>query len=994
MFVCHKTYPMLPRIPDTKTRYDVLVSENQILIAIIAGVFAANAAVAQPGTYRPICSGLTSVDWCHEFDAGLPSAMTVDANGITYVASNSTVTAIGPNGSVVYTAQFKSAVQSIALGSGGLWVQQGFALFQVDGQGNELPINYAYSGIGLYSVSSDAAGDLYIYGATPSSRDSIIKLSNTAAIVGTFALDAYGSVQAWTTDSSGAVYIVGEPNPGFTGTPGAFETTMPKSAYGISDAYLLKISPTLDKVIYATFLCQGQCSPPTALAVDSQGDAYVGAYFYPVADLSPYPVTQIGVPPESGLSLNVVKMNPQGSALVWSAGLGDGQVDSLATLTDGSVRALVATGNNYDEALFTISPGGDQLETANFLGGVFHPGELLAAGAGLSAPQRALVAVNSARIPVVFDDKSTTPVLVDFAEPSLQADLSLDLKLLQPLVFTNGSSGYATVDVLATVNNNGPADAEALQVQTEVRAPDGGYDDLPFECFSEGAICGVNNGAMIPRLPAGGTMSVEFVYVYLCGSLSCTQWMTGSLFALTSDPDLSNNFATIPLPSTTGFEASLLPPQALSFYRSDAPLLSGLGGNLTADPSLKVWVPPTQTYEGNIWYFDSWADGNRDNPRVFDASNGVPASQGKMNFHTALPFGVQPGSLDLVALPGALPEPQTVKLYPVSQIGRWTVGRPAAAWLGVTVGTANDGTATVTGAASSTGMAPGYYKTTFPATLAVNGLPDATIKVPASLRIMDAPPTIRPGGVVNTASYRVGPLSQLETITILGTGLGPPQGVKAFVPEAGSLPTTLAGTSVEIQNTPLQLLYVQDKEIECIAPNTLYPPPIVVTIELGGVPAASLTIPEPNADFVNPALFTDGAGVNGPGRDSDAATNADGTSNSPRHPAKRGSVVTLYATGYFSTNGLRCYDVNDDFGGLVPTLTPPLEAFIGGEPAYVLYSGSAPGIHCSRQQVRVLVPEDSAVGSAVPIQLGLPWSVDGSAYVWYTTQSGTTIAIE
>ena len=59
-------------------------------------------------------------------------------------------------------------------------------------------------------------------------------------------------------------------------------------------------------------------------------------------------------------------------------------------------------------------------------------------------------------------------------------------------------------------------------------------------------------------------------------------------------------------------------------------------------------------------------------------------------------------------------------------------------------------------------------------------------------------------------------------INIFGTGLGPAQLVKAFVPQAGSLPTVLAGTSVEIDGQPLELLYVQDKVIGAIVPNIFF----------------------------------------------------------------------------------------------------------------------------------------------------------------------------
>jgi len=528
----------------------------------------------------------------------------------------------------------------------------------------------------------------------------------------------------------------------------------------------------------------------------------------------------------------------------------------------------------------------------------------------------------------------------------------------------------------------------------------------PVECFPGGiAICNAN-GALIPSLPAGATMNIEFMYNALCdGGPTCTQWVGGSLFALTSDPDLSNNFTTLPLAFIAGFDATLYPPQpSLYYYRSDAPSFYGYYRELnpvspppppppTADPSLTIWIP-TQTYDGNIWYFDSWSDGNRDNPRTIDASKGIPSNLATLSFHTALPIGVDPGSLDLVALPGSSPLPQSVTLYPVSAPGIWTIGQPAASWLTLSTVTNDDGTETVTGTADLTGLAPGYYQTTFPAKLAVNGIPNASMDVPASLRIMTTAPAISPGGVVNAASYQGGPLAPSEIINIFGVGLGPPQLVSAFVPQAGTLPTNLAGTSVTIGYAMAPLLYVQDNVLAAIATGAGYDTAQTVTVTLGGTEAASLTIPaapigaNDNGTSFAPGLFTSDTSGTG----NLAAVNADGTINSASNPAKRGSMVLLYGTGFYEGASLGC---QNGFGSLFLDSTPPVEAFVGGQPAYVLYSGSAPGMACAAQQFNVVIPAGSATGPAVPVQLGMAFSGEFPAapYTWYTSQPNTTLAI-
>lgn len=992
-----------------------------------------NAAHAQPGTFSPICSGLKSVAWCHQFDPGLPLALAIDAKGNTYVASAlntnaaSTVTALRSDGTVVYTAQFQSSVTFLAPGrNGALWVMAG-SLFQVDAQGNEFPINYAYGSSPTYAAASDADGNLYLAVHAPPGYISIAKLSPAGAVAGTFPLDAYGTATSIAVDSSGAVYVVGVPAAGFAATPGAYQTAAPKSAYTISEGYAIKIAPALDRVVYATLLYQGQQAEgtvsPTTVGVDGAGNAYIGGTFDSAPD-QPFPVSQIGLPLRAGeLGAYVLKLNPKGSDLVWSGALAPGSVDAMAILPDGRVRALVAApsfNNLYSlslwseqgETLFDVSSNGAITANTYFLGsvvrsqgsnylGVFQPAGRIAAAPGGSAPAQVLVATNSARVPVVFNDQAEMPLLVSFSDPPPQADLSVSLSLVKPFIASNG-----VIDVRVTVSNSGPSDAEGVQLRAKV-GDQNNSTALVIGCFPEGvAICNAGDGALIPALPAGAAMGIEFVYDYGCYSTPCAPLAYASVQALASDPNLANNSTTVAVPLTTGFEAQFSSSQPLlqaplAYYRSDLPESNGTtGSHPTADPSLTVWVP-NQTAAGNLWYFDSWSDGNHDNPRTFDASNGIPASKGQMNFRAVLPFGAAPQSLDLVALPGSAALAQTLTLYPVGHVGTWSIGKPVVSWFTVSAGTVNasDGSVTVTGSADVTGLAPGYYTTTFSAKLLAAGYQDVSMDIPATLRILDKSPVIQAGGFVNSASYQSGAPSSREIVTIFGSGLGPPQLVAAVVPQAGSLPTNLAGTSVEFQGTQAELLYVQDQSVAAIVPNTIYATPATVTVMLGGAKGPSVLLSASNGPGVNgtafaPALFTsDSSGSNNL-----AAVNADGTINSPLHPAKRGSVVLLYGTGF--PVPLSC--VARNFGYFFPssTLFPaylsPAEAFVGGKPAYVLYSGSASGMTCGAQQFNVLIPEDSATGPSVPLRLGIPYpgASTTAAYGWYTTQSGPTLAIE
>jgi uncharacterized protein (TIGR03437 family) len=849
--------------------------------------------------------------------------------------------------------------------------------------------------------------------------------------VGEFPLDAYGSPIAIAVDSTGAVYAVGTPVSGFQATPGAYQTAAPSSACAVTEGYVLKIAPALDRAVYASLLYQGELvgntSGPAALATDSEGNAYVGGSFYPCRDEG-VPMKQIGLAPTAGVAY-VVKLNPQGTAAVWSDGLASGSVDWLAVLPDGRARVLVsispvATRIGYGpwselgEALFTVNSDGAAIENSNFLGGLtaalndaaFGKNGFLSPGA--AGPVGVLVTTNSGRFPVIFDDQAARPLLVGFSDRQPQADLSLSVRLARPYVFGND-----TLRIRLTVTNNGPDDAEGVRLRASVTGNNN--DGTMIGCVPGWiAICNAAGGAVIPVLPAGATTDVEIFYTahcYATAPADCSPSAYAQALALTSDSNLANNSATLAVPVTIGYDAPFDSSQfylksPLAYYRSDVPTSAGTSVEMnppTADPSLTVWVP-TQTSAGNVWYLDSWGDGNRDNPRIFDASQGISAAQGHMNFRATSPLGADPGSLDLVAMPGSAPIAQAVTIHPTTHTGTWSVGQPGVSWLTLSLAASGggDGSIEVTGTADVSSLAPGYYTTTFSVKLVAAGYPDVSMDIPASVCVLDKAPVIQSSGFVNAASYQIGPPSSRQIITIFGSGLGPPQLVTAFVPQAGSLPTTLAGTSVEFQGAAAELLYVQDQSVAAILSSEVYGSSGTLTIKLGGTPGPSVSIPAPpygpgvNGSSLAPGLFTSDSSGSG----TLAAVNADGTVNSPLHPAGRGSVVLVYGTGFSISQqcSMSGFGLNSDFGFLFPgsTLFPgmpsPPEAFVGGQPAYVLYSGSAPGMTCGAQQFNILIPNDSATGPVVPFQMGIParGSSPTDPYVWYTSQPGTTLAIQ
>jgi len=134
------------------------------------------------------------------------------------------------------------------------------------------------------------------------------------------------------------------------------------------------------------------------------------------------------------------------------------------------------------------------------------------------------------------------------------------------------------------------------------------------------------------------------------------------------------------------------------------------------------------------------------------------------------------------------------------------------------------------------------------------------------------------------------------TISVFSaSGLGPEAGVNA----TDNATTNLAGVSVNIGGVPAILLYVPDRQINFAAPLVVYGKtwaPIQVTVnDLSSQPR------QLQLTYANPHLFIDGAATYDPTnlnrRFVPLTLNADGSVNSPSNPAQAGSTVSASVNG-------------------------------------------------------------------------------------------------
>jgi len=140
----------------------------------------------------------------------------------------------------------------------------------------------------------------------------------------------------------------------------------------------------------------------------------------------------------------------------------------------------------------------------------------------------------------------------------------------------------------------------------------------------------------------------------------------------------------------------------------------------------------------------------------------------------------------------------------------------------------------------------------------------------------------------NAASYDSSGISGGEIVSLFGQGLGPATGTQPQVEQATGFPHQLAGVQVTFNGIPGPLLYVQDGQINAIAPWALPASGTVsICVVYNGVTTNCIARP---AVSEHPGVFTvDGSYA--------VALNQDGSVNSAANPAQIGSTVSIFATG-------------------------------------------------------------------------------------------------
>ena len=208
-----------------------------------------------------------------------------------------------------------------------------------------------------YRIAVDSSGDAYVVGAAissdfptlnalqptaPSGAAFVTKLSGTGQLVySTYLGGKTDFADDVAVDSTGAVYVTG----------GTFSSTFPTAGQpfqstlkGIENVFVSKIDAAGTALVYSTYLGGHAPDAARAIALDSAGDAYVAGS----TSSSDFPTA--GTPFQgshsSGTNGFVSKLNPGGSALLYSTYLGgsSGDTNLYALAVDAAGDAYVTGG--------------------------------------------------------------------------------------------------------------------------------------------------------------------------------------------------------------------------------------------------------------------------------------------------------------------------------------------------------------------------------------------------------------------------------------------------------------------------------------------------------------------------------------------------------------------------------------------------------------------------------------------------------------------------
>jgi uncharacterized protein (TIGR03437 family) len=231
--------------------------------------------------------------------------------------------------------------------------------------------------------------------------------------------------------------------------------------------------------------------------------------------------------------------------------------------------------------------------------------------------------------------------------------------------------------------------------------------------------------------------------------------------------------------------------------------------------------------------------------------------------------------------------------------------------------------------------------------------------------VVQAQPSVAPGGVLNGASFIKGqPVAPGSIVSIFGSNLSSGLQIADSVP----LSTSLGGVTVTFNDTTAPLYFVSSGQINAQVPYEVQPGSVNIVVKNGtsSSPVAFDLAPAAPGVFSIPIGVGNGIIIN---LDGSLAAPSGSIPGYPTHPAKGGDVVIVLATGLGATNP-QAITGHDSLDVTRFTMGNPT-VLVGGvaiPQANVQFSGLAPqfpGVY----QLNIKLPDTVATGDKVPFQI-------------------------
>jgi Beta-propeller repeat len=292
----------------------------------------------------------------------IATSIAVDSTGNAYVAGNTDSTDF----------PIANAVQGTQAGVADVFVSK------LNAAGSALIYSTYLGGNGFDGCSGiavDSAGNVYLAGATLSSNFPTVNAvqatwgGNASSDAFVAKLNAAGSALVYSTylggtgsdgaaaiavDSTGNAYVTGGTESTNFPTANAFQSALASPA----DAFVTKFNAAGSALVYSTYLGGIGEDRGRSIAVDSTGSVYVTGYTYSAN----FPTANALQAARAGdRDAFVTKVNPAGSALVYSTYLGGSDMDFGNSIAVDSAGNAYATGATFS----TNFPTANALQNAN-----------------------------------------------------------------------------------------------------------------------------------------------------------------------------------------------------------------------------------------------------------------------------------------------------------------------------------------------------------------------------------------------------------------------------------------------------------------------------------------------------------------------------------------------------------------------------------------------------------------------------------------------------